>query len=67
MMNVEHARIGILSKDKRTIMHINDNGEIKNCEWDTGIMGEAIKSNSVISIFNCYTHPQFNPKIDLSC
>ena len=55
------------SSRKRTILHVNDSGELKECVWDTGIMGEAIKNNSIISIFNCYTHPQFNPNIDISC
>ncbi len=41
-MNIDHARIAILTKDKKNLSYFNENGDFKECAWNTGIMGEAI-------------------------
>ena len=30
-----------------------------------GIMGDCLASGRMINIFNCYSHTQFNPLVDL--
>jgi hypothetical protein len=60
-MNVEHARIVVLCGKEKKLTFCDENGEFKDCEWGTGLLGEAIREKKLLSVFNCYTHPCFNP------
>ena len=65
MMNVNLAKVALLSADKQLITHCSEKGLIESMPSNFGIMGEVIKENRMINTFNCYSHLMFNPAIDL--
>lgn len=65
VMNVENARIAVLSKDRAKFIYYLENGDRSEVDSTQGIMGECVQVGHIINLFNCYSHTQFNPSIDI--
>lgn len=65
-MNVEFAKVALLSPDRQQMIHCLDDGTMHEMPLGLGLVGECIQEGKMINIFNCYAHAQFNPLVDIT-
>ncbi|KAM3143197.1 hypothetical protein pb186bvf_004783 [Paramecium bursaria] len=63
MMNVDGAKVVFFHQGQ--LFHLNKESTILTVEPGIGIVGFCLKQQTTLAISNCYTHPQFNPNIDI--
>jgi signal transduction protein with GAF and PtsI domain len=65
MMGVDIARVIVHNADERQLSFYLEDTSFSKVPDKLGIAGEVIATGKMVNTYNCYTHPSFNPTVDL--